>query len=298
MASSKISPEDKYNQPEGRVYLSGNQALVRLPIEQSRRDRAAGLNTGGFISGYRGSPLGHLDQDFTRVKPLLESLDIRFQPGVNEDMAANAVWGTQQIGFFDPKFDGVFGMWYSKGPGIDRSGDALRHANLWGTAPKGGVIMAVGDDPMARSSSIQQQSEHTLASMCIPTFSAANVQDIYDYGLIGWQLSRHAGTWAAIKGVSDIYESWLAIDVDPARTAVQLPPSPGSVHTRWPDKSVDQDERMLRLRLPAAREFARLNRLNRVTHASPKRRVGIITSGKSWSDTVEAIADLGMSTPG
>ena len=294
MASSKIAPEEKYQLSEGRVYLSGNQALVRLPIEQSRRDRAAGLNTGGFISGYRGSPLGHLDQDFTRVKPLLESLDIRFQPGVNEDMAANAVWGTQQIGFFDPKFDGVFGMWYSKGPGIDRSGDALRHANLWGTAPKGGVIMAVGDDPMSRSSSIQQQSEHTLASMCIPTFSAANVQDIYDYGLIGWQLSRYSGTWAAIKGVSDIYESWLAIDVDPALTAVQIPPSPGSVHTRWPDKSVDQDERMLLLRLPATREFARLNRLNRVTHASPKRRMGIITSGKSWSDTVEAIADLGI----
>ena len=294
MASPKLAPDEKYNCGDGRVYLSGNQALVRLPIEQARRDRAAGLKTAGFISGYRGSPLGHLDQDFTRVKTLLETLDIRFQPGVNEDMAANAVWGTQQIGFFDPKFDGVFGMWYSKGPGIDRSGDALRHANLWGTAPKGGVIMAVGDDPMSRSSSIQQQSEHTLASMCIPTFSAANVQDIYDFGLIGWQLSRHAGVWAAIKGVSDIYESWLAIDVDPARTAIQLPPSPGSVHTRWPDKSVDQDERMLRLRLPAAREFARLNRLNRVTHASKRRRLGIITAGKSWSDTVEALADLGI----
>jgi indolepyruvate ferredoxin oxidoreductase len=288
MASSKIAPEDKYNLAEGRVYVSGNQALVRLPIEQARRDRAAGLNTAGFISGYRGSPLGHLDQDFTRVKPLLETLDIRFQPG------ANAVWGTQQIGFFDPRFDGVFGMWYSKGPGIDRSGDALRHANLWGTAPKGGVIMAVGDDPMARSSSIQQQSEHTLASMCIPTFSAANVQDIYDFGLIGWQLSRHAGTWAAIKGVSDIYESWLAIDVDPARTAITIPADPGKVHTRWPDRSVDQDERMLRLRLPAAREFARLNRLNRTTHAAKKRRLGIVTAGKSWSDTVEALADLGI----
>ncbi len=295
MASPKIAPEQKYQASEGRVYLSGNQALVRLPIEQARRDRTAGMNTGGFISGYRGSPLGHLDQDFTRVKPLLESLDIRFQPGVNEDMAANAVWGTQQIGFFDPRFDGVFGMWYSKGPGIDRSGDALRHANLWGTAPKGGVIMAVGDDPMSRSSSIQQQSEHTLASMCIPTFSAANVQDIYDFGLIGWQLSRHAGTWAAIKGVSDIYESWLAIDVDPARTQMQIPPSPGSVHTRWPDRSVDQDERMLRLRLPAAREFARLNRLNRTTHAAPRRRMGIVTAGKSWSDLIEALADLGIS---
>ncbi len=295
MVSPKTAPDEKYKQAEGKVYLSGNQALVRMTVEQARRDRANGLRTAGFVSGYRGSPLGHLDQDFTRVQPLLESLDIRFQPGVNEDLAATAVWGTQEIGFFDPKFEGVFGMWYSKGPGVDRSGDALRHANLWGTAPKGGVVMAVGDDPMSRSSSIQQQSEHTLASMCIPTFNAANVQDIYDFGLIAWQLSRFAGTWVAVKSVSDIFESWLAIDIDPAHTAVTLPPPPqGSVHTRWPDRSVDQDERMLKLRLPAVHDFVRLNRLNRTTHQSPNRRVGIITTGKSWSDTVEALADLGI----
>jgi len=217
MASPKMAPDAKYRQLDGRVFVSGNQALVRLPIEQARRDRSLGLNTGGFISGYRGSPLGHLDQDFGRAKALLDPLNIVFQAGVNEDLAATAVWGTQQIGFFDPKFEGVFGMWYSKGPGVDRSGDALRHANLWGTSPKGGVIMAVGDDPMSRSSSIQQQSEHTLASLCIPVFNASNVQDIYDFGLIGWQLSRHAGVWVAVKAVSDIYESWLEIDVDPAR---------------------------------------------------------------------------------
>lgn len=296
MASPKTAPDAKYRQVGGKIFVSGNQALVRLPIDQAHRDAAAGLKTAGFISGYRGSPLGHLDQDLTRAKPILEPLDVIFQPGVNEDLAATAVWGTQQIGFFDPKFEGVFGMWYSKGPGVDRSGDALRHANLWGTAPHGGVIMAVGDDPMSRSSSIQQQSEHTLASMCIPVFNASNVQDIYDFGMIGWQLSRYAGVWVAIKGVSDIYESWLEIDIDPARTSTQLPPPPASnVHTRWPDRSVDQDERMLRYRLPAVREFARLNRLNRVTHASLQRRVGIITTGKSWSDTVEAFADLGVS---
>ena len=294
MASPKMSADAKYIQSEGRVLLSGNQTLVRLTIEQAKRDRAAGLNTGGFVSGYRGSPLGHLDQDFARAKGLLEQSNIVFQPGVNEDMAATAVWGTQEIGFFNPKFEGVFGLWYSKGPGIDRSGDALRHANLWGTAPKGGVLMAVGDDPMARSSSIQQQSEHTLASLCIPVFNAANVQDIYDFGLVGWQLSRYAGVWVAVKGVSDIYESWLAIDVDPARTAITLPPPPGSVHTRWPDLSVYQDERMLKLRLPAVRAFNDLNRMDKVTHASPSRRVGIISSGKSWSDTVEAMDDLGI----
>lgn len=295
MAKGKTDASGKYIVPSGRVYLSGNQALVRLPIEQARRDAAAGRNTAGFISGYRGSPLGHLDQDFMAVDALLKDRNIRFQAGVNEDLAATAVWGTQQIGFFDAKFDGVFGMWYSKGPGVDRSGDALRHANLWGTAPLGGVIMAVGDDPMSRSSSIQQQSEHTLASMCIPTFNVANVQDIYDFGLIGWELSRHAGVWVAIKGVSDTYESWLAIDVDPARTQVIVPAPPlGSVHTRWPDRSVDQDERMLKLRLPAVHAFVRANALNKTTHRSTKRRVGIVTCGKAWADTVEALSDLGL----
>ena len=296
VAKGKTDASAKYVEPIGRVYLSGNQALVRLPIEQARRDAAAGRNTAGFISGYRGSPLGHLDQDFIAADALLMDRNIRFQAGVNEDLAATAVWGTQQIGFFDAKFDGVFGLWYSKGPGVDRSGDALRHANLWGTAPLGGVIMAVGDDPMSRSSSIQQQSEHTLASMCIPTFNVANVQDIYDFGLIGWELSRHAGVWVAIKGVSDTYESWLAIDVDPERTRVVAPAAPiGPVHTRWPDRSVDQDERMLKLRLPAVLAFVRANRLNKTTHHSTKRRVGIVTCGKAWSDTVEALSDLSLS---
>ena len=280
--------------PETRAYLSGNQALARLPVEQVRRDRAAGHNTAAFISGYRGSPLGHLDFELTKAKPVFDQLGIRFQPGVNEDLAATAVWGTQQLGFFKPRYDGVAGMWYSKGPGIDRSGDALRHANLWGTAPLGGVIMAVGDDPMSRSSSIQQQSELSLASMCIPSFNASSVQDIYDFGLIGWQLSRHAGVWVAIKAVSDTFESWLTIDLDPARSEVMLPPSPGKVHTRWPDSSVDQDRRMLELRLPAVRAFAALNRLNRPTHISPRPRVGIITTGKSWADTIEAFADLSV----
>lgn len=220
MPSAKMSQEQKYTQETGHVFLSGNQALVRLPVEQARRDRSAGLNTGGFISGYRGSPLGHLDQDLWRADKLLKANNIVFQSGVNEDMAATAIWGSQQTGFFRPKVDGVFGLWYGKGPGIDRSGDALRHANLWGTSKHGGVIMAVGDDPMSRSSSIQQQSELTLISECIPVFNAANVQDIYDYGLIGWQLSRYAGVWVGIKAVSDTYESWYDIDVGAARTHI------------------------------------------------------------------------------
>ena len=298
MAASKKAVEEKYVQQGGRVFLSGNQALVRLPFEQSRRDREAGLNTGGFISGYRGSPLGHLDQDLWKVKKPLGERNIHFRSGVNEDLAATAVWGSQEATLFDAKVDGVFGLWYSKGPGVDRSGDALRHANLWGTSRHGGVIMAVGDDPMSRSSSIQQQSEHTLAGLCIPVFYAANVQDIYDYGLLGWQLSRYAGVWVGIKSVSDIYESWYPVDTDPARNTAVLPtdhaiPAVG-VHTRWPDRSVDQDERMLTARLPAVQAFARANRLNRETHRAANRKRGIVTAGKSWSDTLEALRDLGI----
>jgi indolepyruvate ferredoxin oxidoreductase len=298
MATGKETRHDKYLCTEGRVFLSGNQALVRLPFEQSRRDRAAGLNTGGYISGYRGSPLGHLDQELAQVEPLLEERNVHFRPGVNEDLAATAVWGSQEVDFFGSKVDGVFGLWYSKGPGIDRSGDALRHANLWGTSRHGGVVMAVGDDPMSRSSSTQQQSEHTLASFSIPVFSAANVQDIYDYGLLGWQLSRYAGVWVAIKAVSDVFESWYPVDTSPERNTATIPadhviPSMG-VHTRWPDWSTDQDQRLLLARLPAVKAFARANRLNRVTHGAARPRIGIVTSGKSWSDTLEALRDLGI----
>ena len=301
MSATKKIPEAKYIQDTGRVFLSGNQALVRLPFEQWKRDQAAGQNTGGFISGYRGSPLGHLDMDLTRVRKQLLERNIHFRPGVNEDLAATAIWGSQEVEFFGGKFDGAFGMWYSKGPGIDRSGDALRHANLWGTSPNGGVIMAVGDDPMSRSSTIQQQSEHTLASCCIPVFSASNAQDIYDYGLIGWQLSRYAGVWCAIKAVSDIYESWYPIDTDPARNTAVLPTdhviaSPG-VHIRWPDRSIDQDERMLKVRLPAVKAFVRANKINRVTNGAGNRRLGIISSGKSWADVQEALRDLGIGEP-
>ena len=299
MSKSNAKSDDKYTTRDGRVFLSGNQALVRLLVEQARRDREVGLKTGGFVSGYRGSPLGHLDQDLAGARKLLEANSVRFQPGVNEDLAVTAIWGSQQTGFHPTRYDGVFGMYYSKGPGVDRSGDALRHANLWGTSPHGGVVMAVGDDPMSRSSSIQQQSEQMLAGLSIPVFHAANVQDIYDFGLIGWQLSRYAGVWVAVKAVSDIFESWYAIDPDrplarPAIPTDHVIAAPG-VHTRWPDRSVDQDERLLTRRLPAVAAFARFNRLDRVTHASPRRRLGIVTTGKSWSDTIEAFADLGLS---
>lgn len=299
MAPPKNSAEQKYITQQGPVFLSGNQAYLRLVFEQTRRDRAAGLRVGGFISGYRGSPFGHFDQDVKSVASVLEQRDIHFNPGVNEALAATAVWGSQQVDIHGSSdFDGAVGLWYGKGPGVDQAADALHHANLWGTSKHGGVVMAVGDDPMSRSSSIQQQSEFQLASFGVPVFHASSVQDIYDYGMIAYQLSRYAGVWVAVKSVSDIAESWYMVDVDEKRTQVILPedfqiPEVG-VHTRWPDNSVDQDERLAKARMPAVHAFIRANKLNRVTLDSAKRRYGIVTSGKSYLDTLEALNDLGI----
>lgn len=293
------SKEDKFIRQEGPVFLSGNQAYLRLTFEQQRRDREAGLNTGGFISGYRGSPFGMFDMEAKGVEQALNERDIHFNPGVNEAMAATSIWGSQQIDFFEGnKFDGAFGLWYGKGPGIDQAADALHHANLWGTSKHGGVVMAVGDDPMSRSSSIQQQSEYVLSGLCIPIMHCSSVQDIYDFGLIAYQMSRYAGVWVAVKSVSDIAESWYMVDIDPKRTETVLPPAddfviPASgVHTRWPDRSVDQDERIVNARLPAVKAFTRANKLNKVTLDAKQRRVGIITAGKSYLDTLEALDDL------
>ncbi len=299
MATAEKQPERVYTDQKGPLFMSGNQAYLRLIIEQNRRDREAGLNTGGFISGYRGSPFGHFDSNALRQADALSAMNIKFNPGVNEAMAATAVWGSQQIDFFgSSEFDGVNGLWYAKGPGVDQAADALHHANLWGTHKNGGVVMAVGDDPMSRSSSIQQQSEYVLSGLCIPVFQCANVQDIYDYGMIAYQLSRYAGVWVAVKSVSDIAESWYMVDVDPARTSSVLPqdfvmPADG-VNIRNPDKSVEQDRRMAQYRIPAVKAFVRANRLNRVTLDADHRKLGIVTAGKSYLDTLEALDDLGI----
>jgi indolepyruvate ferredoxin oxidoreductase len=297
MSTEKKPPEQVYIQQEGPVFMSGNQAYLRLIFEQNKRDKEAGLNPAGFISGYRGSPFGHFDSNAIRQSKALEARNIKFNPGVNEAMAATAVWGSQQIDFFgSSKFDGVSGLWYAKGPGIDQAADALHHANLWGTHKNGGVVMAVGDDPMSRSSSIQQQSEYVLSGLCIPVIQCSNVQDIYDYGLIAYQISRYAGVWVAVKSVSDIAESWYMVDVDPARTATVLPddfemPADG-VNIRNPDKSVDQDRRMAQYRIPAVKAFIRANKLNKVTLDASQRKLGIVTAGKSYLDTLEALEDL------
>ena len=191
-ALAKVSLDDKYTLHAGRVFLTGTQALVRLPMLQRERDLAAGLNTAGYISGYRGSPLGGLDQTLWRAKQHLASHHIKFQPGVNEDLAATAIWGTQQLNLFPgAKYDGVFSMWYGKGPGVDRCGDVFKHANSAGTSKHGGVLVLAGDDHAAKSSTLAHQSEHILKACCIPVLNPANVQDYIDFGLHGFAMSRY-----------------------------------------------------------------------------------------------------------
>ncbi len=200
MALTEVHLDDKYTLESGRVFLTGIQALVRLPMEQRRRDLAAGQNTAGYISGYRGSPLGAFDQQLLRASSHLDSHHVHFNPGVNEDLAATALWGTQQAHLDgEGVYDGVFGMWYAKGPGVDRSGDALRHANLAGTAPLGGVLALLGDDHACESSTTAHQSEFAMLDAMIPVLNPAGVQEILDYGLYGIALSRYAGCWVALK---------------------------------------------------------------------------------------------------
>src|SRR5437868_2675729 len=218
-----VALDDKYTLQKGRVYLSGTQALVRLPMLQKARDREAGLNTAGYVSGYRGSPLGGLDQALWKAKAHLSASDVVFQPGVNEDLAATAVWGTQQVNLFPgATCDGVFSMWYGKGPGVDRSMDVLKHANSAGSARHGGVLLLAGDDHAAKSSTVAHQSEHVLMAAGIPVLYPSNVQEYLDYGLHGWAMSRYSGLWVAMKCVTDVVESTASVDIDPDRVEVVM----------------------------------------------------------------------------
>ena len=216
--------DDKYTLQQGRAYMSGQQALVRLPMLQKVNDQRQGLNTGGFISGYRGSPLANFDQQLWQARAHLAEHDIVFQPGLNEDLAATAIWGSQQLNLYpNAKFDGVFSMWYGKGPGADRSTDALKHANYAGTSKHGGVLMVVGDDHAAKSSSIAHQSEHLLAAAGIPVLYPADVQEILDFGLHGWAMSRFSGLWTGFKCVTQVIETSSSVELDPDRVQIILP---------------------------------------------------------------------------
>jgi TPP-dependent indolepyruvate ferredoxin oxidoreductase alpha subunit/Pyruvate/2-oxoacid:ferredoxin oxidoreductase gamma subunit len=293
------SLDDKYTAVSGRVLLSGTQALARLPMLQRERDLAAGLNTAGFISGYRGSPLGGLDQTLWKARKHLEAHHIRFQPGVNEDLAATAIWGTQQVNLHPgATYDGVFAMWYGKGPGVDRCGDVFRHANAAGTSRHGGVLVVAGDDHAARSSTVPHQTEHVFKAVMMPVLAPSGVQEYLDFGIHGWALSRWCGCWVAFKAVADTVESSASVDIDPQRVRIVLPQDfvmpPGGLNIRWPDPPLVQEERLLHHKLYAALAYCRANRLNRIVIDSPAARLGIIAAGKSYLDVRQAFDDLGI----
>ncbi|MDA1117060.1 MAG: indolepyruvate ferredoxin oxidoreductase family protein [Proteobacteria bacterium] len=296
---ARVSLDDKYTLDKGRVFLTGTQALIRLLLLQRERDQRAGLNTAGCVSGYRGSPLGGLDQSLWRAQQHLESHHVKFQPGVNEDLAATAIWGTQQVGMFPgAKYDGVFGMWYGKGPGVDRCGDVFKHANSAGTSKHGGVLVLAGDDHAAKSSTLAHQSEHILKACCIPVLNPSNVQDYLDFGLHGYAMSRYSGCWIGFKCVTDVVESGASVIVDPERVQVKLPVDfampQGGLNIRWPDGFLEQEMRLLDWKVYAALAYVRANGMDRIVWDSPRARFGIITTGKSFGDTMQALADLGI----
>jgi indolepyruvate ferredoxin oxidoreductase len=294
-----VSLDDKYTLAEGRVFLTGTQAIVRLLLLQRQRDALAGLRTSGYVSGYRGSPMGGLDQALWGAKHHLKRSDIVFQPGVNEDLAATAIWGTQQVNLFPGATrDGVFGLWYGKGPGVDRCGDVFKHANSAGTWQHGGVLAIAGDDHNARSSTVAHQSEHAFKAAMMPVLVPASVQDYLDLGLHGWAMSRYSGCWVGFKAVADTVESSASIDVAPDRVKILLPddfdlPS-GGLNIRWPDDRLQQEARLLNYKLYAALAYCRANQLNRIVIDSPNPRLGIITTGKSYLDVRQAFDDLGI----
>ena len=299
-ALETVTLDDKYSLDSGRAFMSGVQALVKLPMLQRQRDALQGKNTAGFISGYRGSPLGNYDQFLWKAKSYLQAQNIVFQPGVNEELAATALWGTQQLGFAPPgtnRFDGVFGIWYGKGPGVDRCSDVFKHANMAGTTPWGGVLAVAGDDHVAKSSTAAHQSDHIFKACGLPVFFPASVQDVLDMGVHGIALSRFAGIWSGMKTIQEIVESSATAEIDPERVKIILPEfemPAGGIHIRWPDPALDQEARLFDYKWYAALAYIRANRLNHNVVQGPHDRFGIIASGKAFNDTRQALLDLGL----
>jgi indolepyruvate ferredoxin oxidoreductase len=301
-----VKLDDKYTLTQGSVYITGTQALVLLPLLQRRRDVALGHNTAGYISGYRGSPVGGYDQALWKAKKHLAEHHVKFQSGLNEDLAATAIWGTQQLNSFEgANYDGVFGIWYGKGPGVDRSGDAFRHANQAGTSKLGGVLAVGGDDHGAKSSTMAAQVDYIFSAVSMPILAPATVQDYIDYGLHGFAMSRFSGLWVAFKAVTDTIEASGIVDVSEDRinpiipTDVQIPT--GGLNLRWPEEPfLKLEERLDRYKIPAALAYARANKLDKnvfgCADGQPSCDLGIISSGKSWLDVMQALADLGISS--
>jgi len=299
MSLLAVDLDDKYRTDSERIYLSGTQALVRLPLLQRTHDRLHDLNTAGFISGYRGSPLGSYDTALWRAKAFLQSNDIAFVPGLNEDLAATAVWGSQQVGMFPgAKVDGVFGIWYGKGPGVDRSTDVLKHANSAGTSRNGGVLAFAGDDHGCQSSMLAHQSEQIFAAAMMPILNPADLQEYLDLGLFGFALSRFSGCWVGFKAISETVESSASIRSHPSRIKIVTPDDfvlpEGGVSIRWPDSPLAQERRLHGPKMQAVAAFARANKLDRIVLDSQPPRLGILATGKAYLDLRQALADLGI----
>ena len=294
-----ISLDQKYTQASGHVFLTGIQALVRLPMAQVRRDRAAGLNTAAFVSGYRGSPLGGYDQQLFAARKHLEQYNVKFQPGVNEDLAATAIWGSQQLNLSPgAKYDGITGIWYGKGPGVDRCGDVFRHGNAAGSAKNGGVLCLAGDDHGAKSSTVPHQSDHAFISALMPYLYQSSIHEMIEMGLLGIAMSRYSGCWVGMKVITETVETTAEIDLTNELTPFIIPPDfempPGGLNLRWPDDRYAQDKRLQDYKGFAAVAFARANKINRVTMDSPNARFGIMASGKSYEDIRQALRELGI----
>ncbi len=300
MTLRPVSLDDKYDLKQSHVLVTGYQALIRACLMQKARDKTAGLNTGGYLTGYRGSPLGGLDQQFMRAGRELAGADIKFQPGINEELAATALWGAQQAELRgEGKFDGVFGLWYGKGPGVDRSGDVFRHANLSGTSKNGGVLALMGDDHTAKSSTTAHQSEFHFVDVMMPILNPAGVQEIIDYALYGWAMSRYTGAWTALKCMHETVESTGVVDGSLNRLQIVTPADfampPGGLNIRLGDTILGQEARLHDFKRDAMLAFVRANKLNQmITSGGRAPKIGIITTGKSYLDVRQALDELGI----
>jgi indolepyruvate ferredoxin oxidoreductase len=295
-----VAIDDKYTQETGDVYISSIQALVRLPLMQRQRDLAAGLNTAGFVSGYRGSPIGTYDFALWAARKHLEKNHVKFVPAVNEELAAAAIKGTQWLDrYAKAKYDGVFSLWYGKHLGVERACEALKIGNYDGSSKHGGVLVVAADDIGGKSSITAAESDHVLIAGMLPVLAPTDTQEYLDYGLLGWALSRYSGLWVGFKAVTDTIELTRTVDVDPNRVRIVLPTDvempPGGLNTRQGDfYPVPMERRLVDFKLPAAKAFVRANGMDKLVFDSPRRGLGIVTSGKAYLDVREALRELGI----
>lgn len=299
MTLQTVSLNDRYDLAKRHVLLNGTQALVRLTMMQKARDTAAGLNTAGYVTGYRGSPVGAIDMQMLKAEKQLTASDIKFSPGLNEDLAATALWGSQQANLRgEGTYDGVFGFWYGKGPGVDRTGDVFRHANMAGSAENGGVLAIMGDDHTGESSTVLHQSEFAMVDALMPILSPAGVQEVLDYGILGWGLSRYSGCWVGLKCVKDTIEVTEVVDGDPHRIKIVHPTDfempEGGLNIKLIDDRTEQEARLHDYKRFAAEAFARANKIDKRVLGTEKAKIGIVSSGKSWLDTIHALDLLGI----